>query len=98
MPTTPELEIEIIRSRLALVETRLDQLERRHVDELRLYNIAEVVDLTGLSRSTVLRLIEAGRLPVVRLEDDSRPRVRHLDLVQMLSERTGARPVADATP
>jgi len=50
--------------------------------ELRLYNLSEVARMTGLGRSTVGRLVKAGRLKTVYIDpEEGKPFVRHADLV-----------------
>ena len=45
-----------------------------------LYSIAEVIEITGFSRSTVQRLIRSGRLPAVPLDAPQKDKFKPLRL------------------
>ena len=55
--------------------------------ERAIYTVKEVVELTGLSKSTVYELMRIGQMPSVQLSE-RRKGVPRKELEQWLSERT----------
>ena len=47
----------------------------------------EAAELLGVSRNTVVRLVQRGELPRIRLAPGSRPRVRRADVIALADKR-----------
>jgi excisionase family DNA binding protein len=56
---------------------------------LRLLRICDTVNESGMSRSTVYRMIESGALPTVEIRPGASPRIRESDLRRIVEGRTG---------
>ena len=55
----------------------------------KLYTIQEIMNLTGYSRATIYRYIDAGKVPVIKISRQLR--IRESDLQKMLYEHTERR-------
>ncbi len=72
-------------ARVAEILNGATEPERRA--SLRLLRICDAVNESGMSRSTVYRLIEAGVLPTVEIRPGASPRIRESDLRAIVEGR-----------
>lgn len=68
--------VENLNDRVASLEDRLSELEAKVMSEPLLLNVTEAAQALGVSRTTVYKLIESGRLSARKFasSDDAEPR------------------------